>query len=266
MVIAEKFSSMAKRTLSERKASPLEKVFKFNSFVKANLITNYVAERSTVLDLGCGKGGDLSKFSRKNLNSYTGIDFSEDCICEAKRRLKRIHEAKHFTFIVDDCYEDEVKSWGTYDVITSFFSFHFAFQNVEIAKRAIKNVHSNLVRGGKFIAILPNKVKMIEAAASQVKNPLFRIENYDGGNRYEFSFTDGSINQMPEYLLDEVLFMHECNEIGLVPVFIKSALYYGEERLLEDPGLAGKMHVEDLSADEKQVVDLYNVVCLEKKV
>ena len=87
-----------------------------------------------------------------------------------------------------------MKSWGTYDVITSFFSFHFAFQNLEIAKSAIKNVHSNLVRDGKFIAIITDKVNMIEAAQSEVKNPLFTIENYGGGNRYEFSFTDGSIN------------------------------------------------------------------------
>ena len=96
-----------------------------------------------------------------------------------------------------------------------------------------------MVRDEKFIATLPDEVNMIEAAQSEVKNPLFTIENYGGGNRYEFSFTDGSINQMPEYLLDGVFFMKECSRIGFVPVLIKSALYYGEERLLEDPGLAG---------------------------
>lgn len=54
-VIVRKFSETAMRTLAERKASLLEKVFTFNKFVKANLIKNFVAESSKVIDLGCGR-------------------------------------------------------------------------------------------------------------------------------------------------------------------------------------------------------------------
>lgn len=158
-------------------------------------------------------------FEKKNLKSYTGIDISKECITQAKRWLGKIRNSKNFKLIVEDRrrsrYGDGLQNWGKYDAINSFFCFHFASTSDEIAKRAIQNVYDNLVLAGKFIAIVPDRVKIIEAAKSGVKSKLFRIENYDGRNHYDFSFADGSIDKMPEYLFNGHLFMKECSKIGL---------------------------------------------------
>jgi mRNA (guanine-N7-)-methyltransferase len=51
----------------------------FNNWVKALLIQAYVREGDSVLDLACGKGGDLMKWSKRRIGHLIGVGMVTNC-------------------------------------------------------------------------------------------------------------------------------------------------------------------------------------------
>lgn len=56
---------------------------RFHNFIKANMISayvdsNYFGDNVSVLDLACGRGGDINKFYYKNISKYVGVDIDND--------------------------------------------------------------------------------------------------------------------------------------------------------------------------------------------
>jgi 2-polyprenyl-3-methyl-5-hydroxy-6-metoxy-1,4-benzoquinol methylase len=67
----------------------------FNNFIKKSLINKFVfhikknlffRDELSVLDLCCGRGGDLLKWRNEGIAHYVGVDLSESLISEAKKR------------------------------------------------------------------------------------------------------------------------------------------------------------------------------------
>lgn len=62
-----------------RNESPIIGLKNFNNWIKSVLISKYgrrdqsSGPRVKVLDLGCGKGGDLQKWARAGTDEYIGI-------------------------------------------------------------------------------------------------------------------------------------------------------------------------------------------------
>lgn len=50
----------------------------FNNWVKSNMIMTYAKGRQNVLDIGCGRGGDLIKFVNAGVQEYVGIDIDNN--------------------------------------------------------------------------------------------------------------------------------------------------------------------------------------------
>ena len=50
---------------------------RINNYIKTCLLLKYVAKNDTVLDLGCGKGGDLLKYQKIGIKEYYGIDIGK---------------------------------------------------------------------------------------------------------------------------------------------------------------------------------------------
>ncbi len=58
------------------------------------LLGEFITKKTTVLEVACG-GGWLAEFILKgNVNSYSGFDFSETAITNAKKRLATFEDAK----------------------------------------------------------------------------------------------------------------------------------------------------------------------------
>ena len=75
-----------------RKASRVLFVRHFNNWIKAVLINKYthlLGYDLSVLDLGCGRGGDLIKFFQTKVKLYVGADISEESLKNAMERLKK---------------------------------------------------------------------------------------------------------------------------------------------------------------------------------
>ncbi len=50
----------------------------FNNWIKSNMIMTYSKNKNKVLDIGCGRGGDLIKFIHAGVSEYVGIDIDNN--------------------------------------------------------------------------------------------------------------------------------------------------------------------------------------------
>jgi mRNA (guanine-N7-)-methyltransferase len=145
-----------------------------------------------VLDMGCGKGGDLGKWqlAPQTVGLYVGLDPADQSILQARdrynemrRRRKPIFDAR---FHVKDCFGEWIgdipivnevgidpnaghggpSKWsgGGFDVVTMMFSMHYAFETEHKARTMLRNVAGSLKKGGRFIGVVPNS----DAIAEQV--------------------------------------------------------------------------------------------------
>jgi SAM-dependent methyltransferase len=50
----------------------------FNNWIKSNMILTYCSGKHNVLDIGCGRGGDLIKFIHAGIDEYVGVDIDNN--------------------------------------------------------------------------------------------------------------------------------------------------------------------------------------------
>ncbi|KAK2596665.1 mRNA cap guanine-N7 methyltransferase [Conoideocrella luteorostrata] len=182
----------------------------FNNWIKSCIIQRYSPDedhepgsreqgRSSgkellVLDVGCGKGGDLNKWQQapQPIQLYVGLDPAEVSIDQAKDRYRiltsrggrggrgggggsnsrrpppRLFDAR---FHVKDCYGESIEdieiirqvgfdpspmNHRGFDVVTMMFSMHYAFESEKNARTMLRNVAGALKKGGRFIGCIPN--------------------------------------------------------------------------------------------------------------
>lgn len=181
----------------------------FNNWIKSCIIQRYSPDedhepgsrelgRSSgkellVLDIGCGKGGDLNKWQQapQPIQLYVGLDPAEVSIDQAKDRYRNISsrggggrgggrggshrrpEPRVFDarFHVKDCYSQSIEeieiirqvgfdpspmNHRGFDVVTMMFSMHYAFESERNARTMLRNVAGALKKGGRFIGCIPN--------------------------------------------------------------------------------------------------------------
>lgn len=149
-----------------------------------------------VIDLGCGKGGDLGKWQQapQRVDLYVGLDPADISIDQAterydnmrrpqgrKRPRRDVHPLFHAEFAAQDCFAESLADvpivkqvgfdenvgpggnimsarWGGggFDVVVCMFAMHYAFENEVKARQMLKNVSGLLKKGGRFIGVSPN--------------------------------------------------------------------------------------------------------------
>ena len=206
-VVREHYNSVPERGREWRtRDSKIKGLRVFNNWVKSCIIQRYSPDedhspgsrelgRSSgrsllVLDIGCGKGGDLSKWQAapQPIELYVGLDPAEVSISQARDRYRnlasrggrggrggrdrrpppRLFDAR---FYVKDCYGESIEdleiirqvgfdtspmSRDGFDVVTMMFSMHYAFESEQRARTMLRNVAGALKKGGRFIGTIPN--------------------------------------------------------------------------------------------------------------
>jgi len=141
----------------------MELVRKEHNLIKRSLIENHVHLGSSVLDVGCGAGGDLHKWKSVNVKS---LDMCDPWMPleEAKSRANVL--GMHVTFHQCDVREAPKK---TYDVIAYNFSIHYIFES---RKTFVDSLHAIRVRlriGGKLIGVVPDSDAVMMDVPFQVR-------------------------------------------------------------------------------------------------
>lgn len=77
--------------VERREFSPIIGLKKFNNWIKSVLIGKFAHRpRGKVLDVGCGKGGDLNKWKQARIGLYVGLGKSTLRLLAGCTRLMRM--------------------------------------------------------------------------------------------------------------------------------------------------------------------------------
>eukprot|EP00959_Pyramimonas_sp_CCMP1952_P205474 4296939-Pyramimonas_sp.AAC.1 len=220
-LVANHYSSRENQSRSQRKRSPIFHLRLLNNWIKSVLIQKYTPDNARVLDLACGKGGDLPKWGKANIEYYCGIDIAKESVkAHARSRYNNDNYRfpAHFmvidAFQVDICGSGLVPNPGSYDICSCQFAFHYSFATEMRARQTLKNVARALRPGGCFIGTTPDAnviVKNLRASNGLTfGNSCYRVEFSEKhrdkdffeafGNEYNFTLTD-AVDNCSEYLV-----------------------------------------------------------------
>ncbi|KAJ7550777.1 hypothetical protein O6H91_07G117800 [Diphasiastrum complanatum] len=219
--VAEHYSARSNQSREERESSPIIHLKKLNNWIKSVLIKLYVQRGDSVLDLACGKGGDLIKYDKAMVGHYVGVDIASGSIEDARTRYNNRRQRLSFParLICADCYEVSLekvlKDDAPFDVCSCQFALHYSWSTEERARKAFSNVSSLLRPGGYFIGTMPDSNvivrKLREADGLQYGNNVYSIKFDDSfiekqfqaskpfGIQYHFKLEDAV--DCPEWLV-----------------------------------------------------------------
>jgi mRNA (guanine-N7-)-methyltransferase len=208
----------------------------YNNWVKSSLIQKFIGDERNlkILDIGCGKGGDLQKWqASRKVELYVGCDPADVSINQAKERYKSMQKKSrrlfHADFFAKDCFGEWLgdipiirdvgidpgvgpgnavsQRWGGggWDMVTMMFCMHYAFESEAKAKGMLRNVAGALKKGGRFIGCIPNSdilsAKVIEHHKANGTAPAETNGADDDDDRPAFA-SDDEDDWDPEKSLD----------------------------------------------------------------
>ncbi|KAI9733906.1 MAG: mRNA cap guanine-N7 methyltransferase [Cirrosporium novae-zelandiae] len=208
-VVTQHYNAVPERGREWRKTdSRIKGLRSFNNWIKSTVIQKFSPDEDfdpqnpqkskplLVLDIGCGKGGDLGKWQQapQPIELYIGLDPADVSIHQARDRYQEMRRRGgrgrdhrrpqpplfHAEFFPKDCYGEFIgdipiiqqvgidanvgpggsgsQRWGGggFDVVSMMFCMHYAFESETLARGMLRNVAGSLKKGGRFIGVIPN--------------------------------------------------------------------------------------------------------------
>ncbi|KAL2064280.1 hypothetical protein VTL71DRAFT_4774 [Oculimacula yallundae] len=131
-----------------------------------------------VLEIGCGKGGDLHKWHKapEKVAVYVGLDPADVSIQQATERWEGYQETLKYgdtvsraEFYAKDCFGETLEempiiqevgfsseSGGGFDIASMMFCMHYAFSDEKNIRMMLRNITGALKPGGRVIGCVPS--------------------------------------------------------------------------------------------------------------
>ena len=200
-VVRQHYNAVPQRGRDWRKTdSRIKGLRSFNNWVKSTIIHKFSPSEGgdgaplRILDIGCGKGGDLGKWQQapQTVELYVGIDPAEVSIDQARDRYSemrsrgggrggrggyrgaRPQRTFDAEFVAQDAFGQSIgripivrdvgfdpaggSRWGGggFDVVSMMFCMHYAFESEAKTRGMLQNVAGSLKKGGRFLGTIPN--------------------------------------------------------------------------------------------------------------
>ncbi|KAH8102839.1 guanine-N(7)-methyltransferase [Cristinia sonorae] len=330
-LVAEHYNARPEVGVQQRNDSPIIGLKNFNNWVKSVLISQFahpVLSSSSnfgpylqagpgpvgmrgrpmsargagkVLDMGCGKGGDLTKWAKARIKEYVGVDIAAVSVDQARERYNSLRGPKFdATFAAADCYTNLLSSslppsvtqtilppgGQPFDVVSMQFCMHYAFETELKVRTMLQNVSNWLRPGGIFLGTIPNSAQLLESLDAlppnaedlSFGNNVYKIRfderTHRGlyGHRYWFYLKD-AVDDVPEYVVHWDPFVRTAAEYGLHPVYMKQFHeVFAENQPHEEFGpLLVRMKVVDangesqMDEDQWEAANIYIAFAFEKR-
>ncbi|CAD5210985.1 unnamed protein product [Bursaphelenchus xylophilus] len=254
--VANHYNAIPNKTTEDRRSSKIIHLRNYNNWMKSMLIARFIKrlnkkgiERPSVLDLCCGKGGDLSKWKVSNIKEIVMTDVAAVSVEHAKDRYKETidrmrnerRDPFNAQFVVADagkeCLADKYEpKERLFDLASCMFALHYQFADEKRARKMIENITERLRPGGYFIGILTDPDQIInlvrnKGADNKYKNEVCSVtfENFDvhkeeskiplfGAKLY---FALDEVVNCPEYFAKFALLKQMMKENGMELVYTK---------------------------------------------
>ncbi|XP_017859118.1 PREDICTED: mRNA cap guanine-N7 methyltransferase [Drosophila arizonae] len=184
-VVAHHYNELKETGRKERHKSKILYMRNFNNWIKSQLINEYmdlikqqkrVGDALRVLDMCCGKGGDLLKWEKASISHLICTDIAEVSVEQCQQRYQDIlHRAEaskfahKFTAEFFACDSTMVRLRERYkdaslqlNLVSCQFAFHYCFESLQQADCMIRNAAECLQPGGYFIATFPDAYEIMK--------------------------------------------------------------------------------------------------------
>ncbi|KAH9063713.1 mRNA capping enzyme-domain-containing protein [Lactarius deliciosus] len=262
-LVVDHYNARPEVGIEQRRESRIIGLRNFNNWIKSVLITRFAHPvlsksavtdggggrggrgglRGKVLDLGCGKGGDLNKWSKARIKEYVALDIASISVDQARTRWESLPRPTRFeaSFAALDCYTEPLtrgippaKLAQPFDVVSMQFCMHYAFESVAKVRCMLLNVTRWLRPGGVFVGTIPNAEQLlmrldqvpVDSPELSFGNSVYSIKFESReprplyGHRYSF-FLQDAVEDVPEYVVHWEPFVQIAAEYGLHPIYKK---------------------------------------------
>ena len=237
-------------------AGPRTDLQRFHNAAKRALLSAFVRGAGRVLDLACGRGGDVHKWNDLGVRHVTGVDVSAASLQEARRRAAAAaagspdhHAAATREFVHADLAllptTPTPPPWappGGFDAVTCMFALHYFFGDEACASGVVRLAAESLRPGGYFVGIVPDALEINDrlCAAAAATAPAHEDDAYEDdvsciralwrgppacfGSAYTFSVRDTVVAaaaeaEVVEYLVYGSVLAALARAHGLEPVW-----------------------------------------------
>lgn len=274
--VADHYNQLENTGLRERSKSPIFYLRNFNNWVKSMLIGEFLHRlgdenvsdaRPVVLDMGCGKGGDMLKWRKGDIRHLICVDIAETSVeqCRSRysdlkeRNARERHPQPLFSaeFIAADCsrvrLQDQLRNPNIcIDLVSIQFSLHYGFESLQQAEQWVQNVADRLRPGGYFLATIPDAqaimARLDANGGKEFGNDVFSVKRRGTrmppalfGEQYDF-FLEGVVD-CPEFFVFLPLLVKLCKRHQLELVYKKrfDEMFDSYKSSSEGKMLLGKM-------------------------
>ncbi|KAK9485568.1 mRNA capping enzyme-domain-containing protein [Lipomyces starkeyi] len=298
-VVRQHYNARPDQGVAQRQYSPIIKLKSFNNFIKSVLIKRFANRDDVVLDMGCGKGGDLLKWDIAGIRGYIGIDVADVSINQATERYNNMRRRRFWAeFFTGDAFgmplpaylpSDMHQAVFPVDIVSMQFCMHYAFENEQKARQMLENVSKSLRRGGKFIGTIPSSDAIIDHIAKlppgkkEWGNSVYSVRFYNDpprngifrppyGQRYSF-FLEDAVEDVPEYVVPFEIFRAMAEDYKLELIYRKGFHDVFEDETSEHPELfdiCRRMGVTNqdgsygIEGDQREAAGFYLAFAFEK--
>jgi mRNA (guanine-N7-)-methyltransferase len=215
-------------TGSSRDSGPGAKLKTFHNDIKKLLYQTFAPNVSSLLDLGCGRGGDIHKWKHSGIKFVKAIDLSPMSIEEAKNRYSKMKSPGELQvhFETMDLRFSQLHNLGVFDAVSCMFAFHYFFESEDILRNVLSNISSHLKSNGFFFGCVARGVNVLTLLNNreEFKSSCLQITRHQEepkcfGSMYQFTLQDTVTEETShEYLVFENVLTEVATDYALVPV------------------------------------------------
>lgn len=184
---------------------------RFHNYIKRSTLEKYAKNKTNLLDLASGKGGDFGKYRDAGVKYVEAYEIDQKSIDIAKSRINDISEDKKNSIDIQiyqkDLNKDAPKTTKKFDVIVCNFAFHYFYENLD---HFIKILVDNSKKNTKVILTFFDGDKIQE-----YDNSNFKIEK-KGKNKIEVYVKDSVLHKpTEEFIVDKNIVIQKMKENNL---------------------------------------------------
>lgn len=270
--IAEHYNKIKRLSLKNRKYSEIIGIRNMHNFLKTILLREH--RKSTVLDLGCGKGGDIGKYKKLNIKRYVGIDIADEslkCAIEQIENTQINHRMLNF-----DVFNKKLELNEKFGLVSLQFCFHYSFSSEDSFKITVENINNHIKVNGYVVMIFSDPETLIRRYrkyGNNFGNKYYRVnfadsieeidKGYKFGIEYKFKLIE-AVDDCVEYLPSIDKIISEFMKYGFEVLENCSALEYYNRKAKLHLDVHSKMIKKRLTVEEIQVTELYRVMAFKK--
>lgn len=257
--------------------------------------------KGLLLDLACGKGGDLSKWKRGQYKKVVSLDIDEECISYAKDYYQTVEPPKPLVvYLQGDSrklifpnyqnmmepndlkqFQENLPAKFMFDVVSLQFCLHYFFEKEVMIRTLLQNANDTLKVGGHFIGTCFDGQRIYDTLkgtqvleATLDDEVIWKIEKKYKPFKFEANkpnygkkisvFTKSIGHTHDEFLVNFTYLDTLCLEYGFEKVEVKGFGDIYDENEVEKK--KGNMYEASRMSDEEKEFSFLNNIFVYKKV